>query len=84
MFFLGNFIGIKKKGLVVYLVVRGGYLLDEGVVYFILFFIFEEVIDNFFKRVGKGSFGFVYYGRMKDGKEVVVKIIVDFFSYLNR
>lgn len=35
---------------------------------------------KFLKSIGKGSFGVVYYGKMKDGKEVVVKIIVDLTS----
>ncbi|CAN6934014.1 unnamed protein product [Brassica oleracea var. botrytis] len=80
----GNSTGTKKKGLAAYSAVRGGHLLDEGVAYFISLPILEEATDNFSKRVGKGSFGSVYYGRMKDGKEVAVKITADPSSHLNR
>ncbi|KFK41178.1 hypothetical protein AALP_AA2G095700 [Arabis alpina] len=76
--------GTKKKGLVAYSAVRGGHLLDEGVAYFIPLPVLEAATDNFSKRVGKGSFGSVYYGRMKDGKEVAVKITADTSSHLNR
>jgi len=64
--------------------VRGGHLLDEGVAYFISLPVLEEATDNFSKKVGRGSFGSVYYGRMKDGKEVAVKITADPSSHLNR
>ncbi|AEE34687.1 Leucine-rich repeat protein kinase family protein [Arabidopsis thaliana] len=74
----------KKKGLVAYSAVRGGHLLDEGVAYFISLPVLEEATDNFSKKVGRGSFGSVYYGRMKDGKEVAVKITADPSSHLNR
>ena len=84
MFLSGNSTGTKKKGLAAYSAVRGGHLLDEGVAYFISLPILEEATDNFSKRVGKGSFGSVYYGRMKDGKEVAVKITADPSSHLNR
>lgn len=80
----GNSTGTKKKGLAAYSAVRGGHLLDEGVAYFISLPILEEATDNFSKRVGKGSFGSVYYGKMKDGKEVAVKITADPSSHLNR
>lgn len=80
----GDSTGTKKKGLVAYSAVRGGHLLDEGVAYFISLPLLEEATDNFSKRVGRGSFGSVYYGRMKDGKEVAVKITADPSSHLNR
>lgn len=80
----GDPTGTKKKGLVAYSAVRGGHLLDEGVAYFISLPVLEEATDNFSKRVGRGSFGSVYYGRMKDGKEVAVKITADPSSHLNR
>ena len=70
MFLSGNSTGTKKKGLAAYSAVRGGHLLDEGVAYFISLPILEGATDNFSKRAGKGSFGSVYCGRMKDGKEV--------------
>lgn len=84
VFFSGPSTGTKQKGLAAYSAVRGGHLLDEGVAYFISLPILEEATDNFSKRVGKGSFGSVYYGRMKDGKEVAVKITADPSSHLNR
>ncbi|KAK9108359.1 hypothetical protein Syun_024370 [Stephania yunnanensis] len=37
----------------------------------------EEATENFSKKIGKGSFGPVYYGKMKDGQEVAVKILAD-------
>ncbi|CAA7058322.1 unnamed protein product [Microthlaspi erraticum] len=80
----GETTGTKKKSLLAYSAVRGGHLLDEGVAYFIPLLVLEEATDNFSKRVGKGSFGSVYYGRMKDGKEVAVKITADPSSHLNR
>ncbi|CAN8238685.1 unnamed protein product [Cochlearia groenlandica] len=80
----GNSKGTKKKGSTAYSAVRGGHLLDEGVAYFISLPVLEEATDSFSKRVGKGSFGSVYYGRMKDGKEIAVKITADPSSYLNR
>ncbi|KAF2593415.1 hypothetical protein F2Q70_00042527 [Brassica cretica] len=83
MFLSDNSTGTKKKGLAAYSAVRGRHLLHEGVVYFISLPILEEATDNFSKRVGKESFGSVYYGRMKDGKEVAVKITADPSSRLN-
>ncbi|KAF3576383.1 hypothetical protein DY000_02030134 [Brassica cretica] len=80
----GNSTGTKKKGLAAYSAVRSGHLLDEGVAYFISLSILEEATDNFSKRVGKGSFGYVYYGRMKEGKEVAVKISNFIFKSLNK
>ncbi|XP_010556245.1 PREDICTED: probable LRR receptor-like serine/threonine-protein kinase At1g67720 [Tarenaya hassleriana] len=74
----------KTKCSVAYLSVRGGHLLDEGVAYFISLPLLEEATNNFSKRVGKGSFGSVYHGKMKDGKEIAVKITADPSSHLNR
>ncbi|XP_072997033.1 probable LRR receptor-like serine/threonine-protein kinase At1g67720 isoform X1 [Typha latifolia] len=34
----------------------------------------EEATTKFAKRIGSGGFGIVYYGRMKDGKEIAVKV----------
>ncbi|PIA51448.1 hypothetical protein AQUCO_01100348v1 [Aquilegia coerulea] len=41
----------------------------------------EEATQNFSKNIGKGSFGPVYYGRMKDGREVAVKIMAEASSH---
>ncbi|XP_057983533.1 probable LRR receptor-like serine/threonine-protein kinase At1g67720 isoform X2 [Malania oleifera] len=35
----------------------------------------EEATRNFEKRIGAGGFGIVYYGKMKDGKEIAVKVL---------
>ncbi|TYH25339.1 hypothetical protein ES288_A03G160400v1 [Gossypium darwinii] len=53
-------------------IARGGHLLDEGVAYCISLSDLEEATNNFTKKIGKGSFGSVYYGKMKDGKEVAL------------
>ncbi|XVF43824.1 hypothetical protein PTKIN_Ptkin02bG0071200 [Pterospermum kingtungense] len=65
-------------------VARGGHLLDEGVAYYISLPELEEATNNFTKRIGKGSFGSVYYGKMEDGKEVAVKTMADSSSHLNK
>ena len=39
---------------------------------------YEEVVEitnNFEKEIGKGGFGVVYHGYMKDGTQVAVKIL---------
>ena len=64
--------------------VRGGHLLDEGVAYYISLSELEEATNNFTKKIGNGSFGSVYYGKMKDGKEVAVKTMGDSSSQLNK
>lgn len=64
-----------------YSVARGGSLRDEGVAYYIPLLDLEEATNNFSKKIGKGSFGPVYYGKMKDGKEVAVKIMADSSSH---
>lgn len=41
-------------------------------------FTFSEIEDatkNFEKKIGSGGFGVVYYGEMKDGKEIAVKVL---------
>ncbi|XVF76520.1 hypothetical protein PTKIN_Ptkin13bG0272200 [Pterospermum kingtungense] len=41
-------------------------------------FILAEIKDatnNFEKKIGSGGFGVVYYGKMKDGKEIAVKVL---------
>ncbi|KAA8518805.1 hypothetical protein F0562_016421 [Nyssa sinensis] len=41
-------------------------------------FILSEIEDatkNFEKKIGSGGFGVVYYGKLKDGKEIAVKVL---------
>ncbi|XP_059667713.1 probable LRR receptor-like serine/threonine-protein kinase At1g67720 isoform X2 [Cornus florida] len=35
----------------------------------------EDATSNFEKKVGSGGFGVVYYGKLKDGKEIAVKVL---------
>lgn len=65
----------------VYSVVRGGSLMDEGVSYYFSLAEIEAATSGFSKKIGKGSFGPVYYGKMKDGKEVAVKMMADSSSH---
>ncbi|KAK4478619.1 hypothetical protein RD792_014108 [Penstemon davidsonii] len=37
----------------------------------------EDATKNFERKVGSGGFGIVYYGRLKDGKEIAVKILTN-------
>ncbi|KAK4376980.1 hypothetical protein RND71_003276 [Anisodus tanguticus] len=62
-------------------IARGGSLMDEGVAYYIPLPEIEEATENFSKKIGKGSFGPVYYGRLRDGKEVAVKTMADSSSH---
>lgn len=55
--------------------------MEEGVAYFIPAAEIHEATNNFSRKIGKGSFGPVYYGKMKDGKEVAVKIMADSSSH---
>lgn len=55
--------------------------MDEGVAYYIPLSEIEEATENFSKKIGKGSFGPVYYGRLRDGKEVAVKTMADSSSH---
>lgn len=55
--------------------------MDEGVAYYIPLPDIEAATNNFSKNIGKGSFGPVYYGKLKDGKEVAVKIMADASSH---
>ncbi|KAM3303784.1 putative LRR receptor-like serine/threonine-protein kinase isoform X1 [Capsicum chacoense] len=64
-----------------YSIARGGSLMDEGVAYYIPLSDIEEATENFSKKIGKGSFGPVYYGRLRDGKEVAVKTMADSSSH---
>ncbi|XP_057949441.1 probable LRR receptor-like serine/threonine-protein kinase At1g67720 isoform X2 [Malania oleifera] len=60
-----------------YSIAHGGHLVDEGTACYITLSQIEEATNNFSKKIGQGSFGPVYYGKMKDGKEVAVKIMAD-------
>jgi hypothetical protein len=70
----------SNKTSTAYSIARGGHLMDEGIAYYITLSELEEATQNFSKKIGKGSFGSVYYGKMKDGKEVAVKIMADLCS----
>ncbi|XP_061351333.1 probable LRR receptor-like serine/threonine-protein kinase At1g67720 isoform X2 [Gastrolobium bilobum] len=35
----------------------------------------ENSTNNFEKKIGSGGFGVVYYGKLKDGKEIAVKVL---------
>ncbi|KAM3325270.1 putative LRR receptor-like serine/threonine-protein kinase isoform X4 [Capsicum chacoense] len=37
----------------------------------------EEATKDFEKKVGSGGFGVVYYGKLKDGKEIAVKVLTN-------
>lgn len=37
----------------------------------------EEATQKFEKKIGSGGFGVVYYGKMKDGKEIAVKVLTN-------
>ncbi|KAK7280919.1 hypothetical protein RIF29_08492 [Crotalaria pallida] len=63
---------------------RGGSLRDEGTAYYISLSELKEATSNFEKKIGKGSFGSVYYGKMSDGKEVAVKTMTDPSSHGNQ
>ncbi|KAL1366614.1 probable LRR receptor-like serine/threonine-protein kinase At1g67720 isoform X7 [Arachis hypogaea] len=81
------FIGVSAhkstKPSTAYSLVRGN-LTDEGTTCYIALSDLKEATDDFSKKIGKGSFGSVYYGRMKDGKEVAVKTMTDSSSHGNR
>lgn len=54
-------------------------LIDDGLnmAYYISLDEIEYATSKFSKKIGEGSFGPVYYGKMKDGKEVAVKTSID-------
>lgn len=58
--------------------------MDEGTAYYITLPELKEATNNFSKQIGKGSFGSVYYGKMRDGKEVAVKTMTDPSSHGNQ
>lgn len=80
----GNALHTSTKPSTSYSIARGWHLTDEGVSYYIPLSELEEATKNFSKKIGKGSFGTVYYGQMKDGKEVAVKIMADSSSHVAR
>jgi hypothetical protein len=41
----------------------------------------ELATENFSRKIGQGSFGSVYYGKIKDGKEIAVKIQAEASSH---
>ncbi|XP_050206269.1 probable LRR receptor-like serine/threonine-protein kinase At1g67720 [Mercurialis annua] len=63
---------------------RGWHLMDESVSYYITFSELEEATNSFSKKIGRGSFGSVFYGQMKDGKEIAVKIMADSCTHLTQ
>ncbi|KAL3656056.1 hypothetical protein CASFOL_000452 [Castilleja foliolosa] len=78
----GNSWHATTKPLSAYSVARGGSLMDnEGVAYYIPLSDLEQATNSFSKQIGKGSFGPVYYGKMKDGKEIAVKTMSDSSSH---
>ncbi|KAL5826957.1 hypothetical protein ACOSQ3_018803 [Xanthoceras sorbifolium] len=77
----GDSLRTSTKPSTAYSIARGGQFMDEGVAYYIPLSELEEATNYFSKEIGKGSFGSVYYGKMKDGKEVAVKIMADSSSH---
>ncbi|KAK7359428.1 hypothetical protein VNO77_01388 [Canavalia gladiata] len=74
----------NSKPLNAYSIVRGGNLKDEGTTCYIPLTELKEATNNFSKKIGKGSFGSVYYGKTSDGKEVAVKSMNDSSSHGNQ
>ncbi|XP_070671178.1 probable LRR receptor-like serine/threonine-protein kinase At1g67720 isoform X2 [Malus domestica] len=58
--------------------------MDEGIACYITLPDLEEATSSFSKRIGKGSFGSVYYGKMKDGKEIAVKMMAESSTHVNK
>ncbi|KAG6766344.1 hypothetical protein POTOM_030421 [Populus tomentosa] len=75
---------VSTKPSTAYSVARGWHMMDEGVSYYIPLRELEEATKNFSKKIGRGSFGTVYYGQMIDGKEVAVKIMADLSTHLTQ
>ncbi|XP_071693240.1 probable LRR receptor-like serine/threonine-protein kinase At1g67720 [Rutidosis leptorrhynchoides] len=68
-------------GSTAYSAARGGSLMEEGTSYYFSLAEIEEATSGFSKKIGKGSFGPVYYGKTKDGKELAVKMMADSSSH---
>ncbi|KAL3819322.1 hypothetical protein ACJIZ3_005227 [Penstemon smallii] len=77
----GNSWHTSTRPLTNYSSARGGSLVDEGTAYYIPLAEIEAATNSFSKMIGKGSFGPVYYGKIKGGKEVAVKIMADSSSH---
>ncbi|XP_073013829.1 probable LRR receptor-like serine/threonine-protein kinase At1g67720 isoform X1 [Typha latifolia] len=76
----GSSLRIMSKYSIPFSIKRGASLfIDEGkeVGYLISLAEIEEATHSFSKKIGQGSFGPVYYGKMKDGEEVAVKVSAD-------
>ncbi|XP_027154300.1 probable LRR receptor-like serine/threonine-protein kinase At1g67720 isoform X1 [Coffea eugenioides] len=80
----GNSLRNSTKPSTHYSITRGGSLMDERVACYFSSTEIEEATDRFSRKIGKGSFGPVYYGKLKDGKEVAVKIMADSSSHGTR
>ncbi|KAI3981781.1 hypothetical protein MKX01_027766 [Papaver californicum] len=76
---ISNSLRATPKPSTAYSLVRPGSLINDGldVAYHITFSEIEEATLNFSKQIGRGSFGPVYYGKLKDEKEVAVKILAE-------
>uniref|UniRef100_A0A1D1YWB0 non-specific serine/threonine protein kinase n=2 Tax=Anthurium amnicola TaxID=1678845 RepID=A0A1D1YWB0_9ARAE len=75
-----NSLRIISKISAPYSISRGGSVIvddDLDVTYYISLSEVEEATHGFSKKIGEGSFGPVYYGKLKDGKEVAVKVSSD-------
>uniref|UniRef100_A0A7N0UUS0 non-specific serine/threonine protein kinase n=1 Tax=Kalanchoe fedtschenkoi TaxID=63787 RepID=A0A7N0UUS0_KALFE len=77
----GDSIRISSKASNSYFTSRGRNVMEEGTAYSIPLADLEEATANFSKKIGKGSFGLVYYGKMNDRKEVAVKVMSDSSSH---
>lgn len=79
-----NSLRIMSKTSTPYSIVRStSLIMDEGldVAYCMTLSAIEEATDEFSKKIGEGSYGPVYYGKLKDGKEVAVKVSADCSSH---
>lgn len=77
---LGGSLQTSTKRSTAYSIGKG----DDGIAYYISLSELEEATNNFSKKIGKGSFGSVCYGKMRDGKEVAVKIMAESSSHGNQ
>ncbi|VFQ87661.1 unnamed protein product [Cuscuta campestris] len=73
----GNYMPSSTKHSTNYSIARGGSLVDDGVACYISLAEIEEATEKYSKRIGKGSFGPVYHGTLRDGKEIAVKIMAE-------